>query len=162
MCLPDQEFVERLCRDAFPNIALSWFRKDSPWTRAYAARAAGANVVADEELIVLKHRARPDGYEALRWDGTCVSLGAEQVTTRKPGNPKHAEIPWRRLADAAQTTLLSDAKVKQLYERRRKECLGATAAGGDTPCDKAEAAFGDAIVSYVRSGGQVPDPTEAP
>jgi hypothetical protein len=163
MCLPDKDFVERLCKGSFPGVALAFFAKDSPWTRGYVVKALpSASLAADEELILLRHVERPEGYDALRWDGTCASLGTNDFTQRKPASPKAASIPWRNLDEAAQSVLLADAKVKQLYEKRRKECLGATPEGGDTPCDKAEAAFTAAVAAAVRSGAQIPPPSNVP
>ncbi|MBI5532976.1 MAG: hypothetical protein HY898_09690 [Deltaproteobacteria bacterium] len=183
VCLPDQAFVERLCSGSWPDIALVLFRKESPWTRAYVVRpvnawnamggamSTSAKLPADEELIVLKHRSNPGGmvvsgasggYDALRWDGTCVSLSGDEVTLRRPGLPRHAAIPWRKLAEKTQTSLLSDKGIKQSFDRRRKDCQGDATGPGPSPCERAESALSSGIVSYVRSGGAVPQPADLP
>src|SRR5688572_20069850 len=105
ICTPPKGFVDRLCQDVYPNVALSMFRQGTPWTRGYMTRkteawnaSGGASVAGflefDEEVILLKHRAAPKGgmqvsgagggYEALRWNGACVTLSGEEVTLRPP------------------------------------------------------------------------------
>jgi hypothetical protein len=184
LCLPDQAFVEKLCQGVWPDIALTLFRKNSPWTRGYSTRvvqawnasggamSTSAKLAAHEELILLKERANAggivvggasSGFDALRWDGTCVSLSGDEVTMRRPGEPKFAPIPWRKLAEKTQTALLSDPRIKQSFDKRRKECQGdGVAIAGATPCDRAEASLSWGIVWFIRGGGAIPEPAELP
>jgi len=179
LCLPDKAFVERLCGGSYPDVALVMFHKKSPWTRGYVTRAIDAwntasslqsasKLSIDEEVILVKKRDNPGGmvvsgasggFEALRWDGTCVSLGGDEVRMHPNGTPKAAPIPWRKLDDRTQHALLDDPRVKESYELRKKECQGAS-----TPaqCDRAESALSRGIVGFVRNGGAVPSPSSRP
>ncbi len=179
LCVPEPSFVQRLCASAYPDVALVMFHKKSPWSRGYVTRAIDAwntasslqsssRLAIDEEVILVKQRSNPGGivvsgasggYEALRWDGTCVSLGGDEVSRHPRGLPKHAAIPWRRLDDRTQHALLDDPRVKESYEQRRKECQGT---GTAAQCDRAEAAMSRSIVFFVRAGGQVPTPASVP
>src|SRR5690606_15540393 len=104
LCLPDPKWVKRLCNDVYPNVALHLFRQGTPWTRGYATRkvkawnaSGGATsgdewVAFDEEVVLLYARSSntggmqvsgaTGGYDALRWDGSCVTFSGEEVTTR--------------------------------------------------------------------------------
>lgn len=179
LCMPDPAFVERLCRGSFPDVALAMFHKKSPWTRGYVTRAIDAwntasslqsasKLSVDEEVILVKKRDNPGGmvvsgasggYEALRWDGTCVSLGGDEVRMHSNGIPKAAPILWRKLDDRTQLALLDDPRIKESYELRKKECQGAS-----TPaqCERAESALSRGIVGFVRNGGSVPAPVSVP
>ena len=182
-CLPDEAFVERLCKGSWPDLALIFFRKNTPWTRGYVSRqvnawnatgggmSTSAKLAVDEELIILRYRGNAGGivvsgaaggYDALRWDGTCVSLSGDEVRMQPNGTPKHAPIPWRKLEEKTQTTLLADTRIHQNFDRRRKDCQGETAGAGATPCERAEAALSWGIVFFVRSGGAIPEPSTLP
>jgi hypothetical protein len=183
LCLPDDGFVERLCKGSWPDVSLIFFHKDSPWTRGYVARqvsawnasgggmSTSAKLTVDEELILLRYRGNAGGmvvsgaaggYDALRWDGTCISLQGDEVRMHPQGIPKHAPIPWRKLEEKTQTTLLADTRIHQNFDKRRKDCQGETTGTGPTPCERAEAALSSMIVLYVRSGGAVPPPATLP
>ena len=72
-CLPEHDFVKRLCAGSFPDVAISLNAKDAPWTRAWLAgdveawNASGARftnpekLVFDEEVLILSRRAAPTG-----------------------------------------------------------------------------------------------------
>jgi hypothetical protein len=133
--------------------------------------STSAKLAVNEELIVLKHRANAGGivvsgasggFDVLRWDGTCVSLSGDEVSMRRPGLARFAPIPWRKLAEKTQTSLLSDTRIKQNFDRRRKDCQGDTSGPGLSPCERAEADLSAGIVSFIRSGGSVPDPADLP
>lgn len=179
LCLPDKAFVERLCGGSYPDVALVMFHKKSPWTRGYVTRAIDAwntasslqsasKLSIDEEVILVKKRENPGGmvvsgasggFEALRWDGTCVSLGGDEVRMHPNGIPKAASIPWRKLDDHTQHALLDDPRVKDSYELRKKECQGTSTPG---QCERAESALSRGIVMFVRNGGAVPAPVSVP
>ena len=186
-CLPDADFAKRLCAGVFPEVALTMFGKNQPWTRAYltgnteAWNASGGKVtrshmIFDEEVLVMARREMKGGiimsgaaqtFDVLRWDGTCVSLEGGEMTFKKPPVPKSAPIPWRRLSEATRTALLATPKVQASQKLVQKECTGApststSAKSGTTRCDKADAAFDKSITDYVRTGGELPVPARRP
>lgn len=184
VCLPPEAWVKRLCGGAYPDVALRMFAKGTPWTRAYLRRTMDAwnasggsssndKVEVDEEVILLVHRMPDTGgmqvsggaggsYEALRWDGTCVSLMSEEVTTRLPPKAKSAKIPWKNLDLSTREALAADAKVGAVVADQRKECKGATFGGVSDKCVKADAKLSVVIVDYVRNGGTLPAPETRP
>lgn len=112
MCLPPVGFVKRLCQGNFPSIALSMFKKETPWTRGYMTRktkawnasggaASSDELEFDEEVLVLRHRSDDlggmqvsgagGGYDALRWNGSCVTLAKEEADPQEP--PQGEEHP---------------------------------------------------------------------
>lgn len=181
MCVPSSAFARRVCAAGSPEMALALFAKGTPWIRGYMARATEAwdasggpsssdKLELDEEVLILVRRTPNTGgmvvsgasgsYDVLRWDGTCASLGADEVRTRQPGAPGHAEIPWRKLDEPLQKQLESDAKIASLVADQKKECKGVSK-GQTTPrCEKASKALSRAIVAYVRRGGALPKPPE--
>jgi hypothetical protein len=183
VCAPPRQFVEKLCQDVYPNVALVMFRQGTPWTRAYLTRkteawnaSGGASVSGwlefDEEVIVLKHRAAPKGgmqvsgagggYEALRWNGACVTLAAEEVTLRRPPKPKYAKVEWKWLEPDMRDALKENEKVNDAYVTWRKECKGVTMGTVSKTCVTADTKLADLIVSFVSSGGAVAEPTKLP
>jgi hypothetical protein len=183
LCTPDREFVHRLCGGSYPEVALALLAKGSPWTRGYLARpldawnASGglrssAKLSADEEVLILERRGGEKGgivvggasgaYEALRWDGTCVSLDAGEVRLRRPARPKHADIRWKHLDERTREALLADSRVREAFDRRRKACGGGAAGDTASTCEKADASLSAAIVSFLRGGGRVPVPSQIP
>ncbi len=183
-CLPDPKFVRRLCNGVYPNVALYMFRGGTPWTRAYLTRktravnaSGGATsgnewLVFDEEVILLYARAADlggmqvsgagGGYDALRWDGSCVTLGSEEVTTQKAPKPKHAHIDWRYLEEGMQEGLRKDERVSESYRDRRQECKGAFSGTVSDKCVKADNALTENIVKAVEGGIELPQPDKLP
>lgn len=189
VCVPDQDFAKRACSEEFPEVALAFFGKGTPWTRAYLTRdvdawnAGGgrthrAKVAFDEEVIVLAHRrANPGGivmlssngdsgtYDVLRFDGSCISVMSDEITTSRPPAPKHAPVTFRRLDEATRTALLAAPTIKNDFDALGKACAGPSAASGpsaETRCDHAEAVLTVAIADFVRTGHALPAPTRRP
>ncbi len=183
MCLPDSKFVDRLCKGNFPTVALSLFTKESPWTRGYLTRKTRAwnasggasdagDLEFDEEVLVLRHRGgdpkgmqvsgASGGYDALRWNGSCVTLAAEELTLKSPPRAKTSRVEFRFLDTSLQEALRADAKVDAIYKERRHECKGATMGAVSLKCEKADTALSESIVRYVREGGAVPKPEKLP
>ena len=167
-CTPPGDFVERLCAKPHQGVALALFGK-TPFTRMYL-RGRMDELVFDEEVLALRYHALPKGgiqvgnskgsYDVLRWDGTCSrAVDVEMLTKNRPPHPRAAKVQWHRLADGTQTALItgSDA-VKKAHAKRGKECKGAMSGDVTSSCEKADAALVDAIVEYVRGGGDVPAP----
>ena len=176
MCTPSPEFVEQLCDSTRPNVALTMFRKDAPWTRAYVrvnkleawyasgSRSRPAELSFREELIVLKDRsASADGmvvsgagsYDVLRWDGSCVSVMNDEISMYPNGMPDVANIEWRRLDPDIQTALEEDQKIVLRNKSRREKCKSG-GPGADRSCSKAKKGLSRMIAAYVRRGGDVP------
>lgn len=183
LCLPDPKFVKKLCNNRFPSMALYLFGNGSKWPRAYLNRkteawnasggaSAGGFVEFDEEVLLLFERKADAGgmqvsgagagYDALRWDGSCVTLSGEELSRDRPPSPKTPRIEWRFLDDNVQEALRKDEKINGLYLERRKECKGAVSGDVSAKCVKADTLLSDAIVAFVRGGGAVPQPSTLP
>lgn len=182
-CVPAAKFVDALCAGSFPGASLYLFQSSLPFAHAFLTRrteawnasggvSAGGYVEFDEEVVLLRSRKADlggmqvsgagGGYDALRWDGSCVSLGTEEVTQNKPPQPKSAKVEFRFLDGPIQEALRADETVNQAYLDRRKECKGATSGEVSLKCVKADAKLSDAIVQFVRGGGKVPMPEKLP
>lgn len=182
-CVPARAFVKKLCNGNYPAVSLYLFANGSPWGRGYLrgrAKAWNASGGAsdntwlefDEEVLVIAVRKAAaggmqvsgagDSYDALRWDGSCVTLSSEEVTLDRPPSPKSAKVEWRYLDDNIQEALRADSTVNDAYLARRKECKGAVSGDVSLACVKADQKLSDAIVSYLRKGGALPLPTKLP
>lgn len=182
VCTPDPKFVKRLCNGRYPSVGLYLFSNPA-WTRGYLTRrtqawnasggaSAGGFVEFDEEVLILYART-PDlggmqvsgaggSYDALRWDGSCVTLQSEEVTLSKPPAPKYPSIEFRFLDDETQEALRKDEKINSAWRERRKECKGATSGDVSLKCVKADEALTRGVIAFVRSGGAVPEPKKRP
>ena len=181
-CTPPVKFVKKLCNGNYPSIAVFMF-SNKTWTKGYLTRrtqawnaAGGASdnswLEFDEEVLVLHERATDaggmqvsgagGGYEALRWDGSCVTLAKEEVTLDRPPSPKTAKVEWRFLDDNVQEALRKDKKVDDAFLERRKECKGATSGDVSLKCVKADTKLTNVVVDFVRGGGEIPQPTKLP
>jgi hypothetical protein len=160
------------------------FANSSPWTRIYlrgkvkawnASGGASDNssfLEFDEEVLALAERKADMGgmqvsgagasYDALRWDGSCVTLSSEEVTLDKPPSPKSAKVEWRFIDDNVQEALRQNEKVNAAYLVRRKECGGASSGEVSMKCVKADQKLSDEIVTHLRGGGKLPQPTKTP
>lgn len=177
LCLPNGAFVQKLCNGIYPDVALAYFHKDSPFTRGYlrgdveAWNASGGvsshdKLVFDEEVIVLRARKPADtggmqvsgaggGYDVLRWDGSCATLSDGELNFMKPPKAKNAKILWSDLPEATREILLGDEKLKQLNTERKRECKGATMGEVSKKCVQLVDKLSDGIASWVRAGGQI-------
>lgn len=183
LCLPDQKFTKRMCNDSFPSLALYLFGNGLPFTRGYLTRktqawnaAGGASdntfLEFDEEVMLLVERGGDasgmqvsgagGGYEALRWNGSCVTLAKEEVTLDKPPSPKFAKVEWRFLDDNVQTALRDDKTINEAVQKRRNECKGAVSGDVSLSCVKADDRLTQVVVDYLRKGGKLPVPSKLP
>ncbi len=182
LCTPEPRFAKRLCDGSYPDVGLILLAKDAPFTRMFVAsdidawnadggRSARTRLRFDEEVLVLRKRTPPaggivvgagGGFLVMRWDGTCYTLEDAEVTARRPPAAKHAPIPWRYLAERTRTALLESPKILTAYQRRGKECKGATSGEVTRSCESADAALSAAIVAEVRGGLRVPTPERLP
>jgi hypothetical protein len=183
-CVMPKGFVKRLCNGVYPELALYFFQKGSPWRRAYVAvkevapfnglggPSAEEKLTLDEELLVLSQMKADTGgmqvsgagasFDVLRWDGTCATLSAEEVRFTAPPKPKHATIPWRSLADETQNALLQNDAISKTATERRKECKGATVGSVTAKCEKLDRKLNEVVFDAVRAGTKVPQPTKVP
>lgn len=183
-CLPPAAFAKKLCGGIYPEVALGMFAKGTPWTRVWLAgdveawNASGglthrARLAFDEEVIVLsRHGAASTGgivmtgaqasFDILRWDGSCVSVMEGELTTRRPPTPKPAPVPWGRLEEMTRRALLASPRVKSTHAAFDKACSSVESTAEKKACEKAEKAFTQAIVDYVRSGATLPTPSRRP
>lgn len=183
VCVPDPDFAKRMCNGSFPDVGLALMAKESPFTRMYlkgdmdgwnadGGASARAKLFFDEEVLALRRRAAPKGgmvvgsggggYLVMRWDGNCYTVDDNEVTSKRPPAPKHSPIPWRFLGDKTKDALLADAKVTAAYQRRGKECKGATSGDVTKACEQADSALSAAVVAAVRGGLAVPTPDRLP
>ena len=181
-CSPDPKFVKRLCNGKFPSLGLYLFSNPA-WTRGYLTRrtqawnaSGGASdsgwVEFDEEVLILYARVPDAGgmqvsgaggsYDALRWDGSCVTLQSEEVTMSKAPAPKYPAIDFRYLDDDTQEALRKDDKVNKAWQARRSECKGATSGDVSLKCVKADDALTKTVIAFVRGGGTIPEPRKLP
>jgi hypothetical protein len=182
-CLPDQKFSKRMCNAGSPSLALYLFGNSFGYTRGYLTRktqawnaAGGASdnsfLEFDEEVLLLVERGGDaggmqvsgagGGYEALRWNGLCVTLAKEEVTLDKPPAPKTAKVEWRFLDDNVQAALREDSTINAAVTKRRQECKGAVSGDVSLTCVKADDRLTQVLVDYLRKGGKVPVPSKLP
>lgn len=182
-CVPPERWVTALCNGVYAEVALVMFRGGSPWQRRYllgktrAVNASGGATVEGslsrgEEVLVLRHRKGDAGgmqigdgsgqYDALRWNGSCVSLEAGEVTARRPAAPGQAHIEWTWLGDAMRAALRRDPAVNEAFIARKKECRGATSGAVSKACERFDAQLVDRIAEHVRSGPELPEPEQRP
>lgn len=183
LCFPDQKFTKRMCNDSYPSLALYLFGNGLPFTRGYLTRktqawnaAGGASdntfLEFDEEVMLLVERGGDasgmqvsgagGGYEALRWNGSCVTLAKEEVTLDKPPTPKFAKVEWRFLDDNVQTALRENETINAAVQKRRNECKGAVSGDVSLTCVKADDRLTQVVVDYLRKGGKLPVPSKLP
>lgn len=182
-CVPEPDFVKRLCSRAFPDVALLLMSKESPFTRMYlrgetdgwnadGGASTRARLLFDEEILVLKRRGPATGgivvgssggsYLVLRWDGNCFTLEDGELTTKRPPSPKHGPLPFRFYSETTKHALLERPKILAAYQARGKECKGATSGDVSKSCERADAALSAVIVSEVRGGLAIPMPDVLP
>ena len=184
-CVMPREFVKRLCSKAYPDLALYFFRKGSPWRRAYvgvkevapfnglSGPSAEEKLVFDEELIILSEKKAAAGgmqvsgasgstFDLLRWDGTCATMNASELRFDSPPKPKHAPVVYRFLEDATQAVLEKDEKLASAVLTRKKECKGATMGNVSLKCEQADKKLNDMLVDAVRGNGAIPAPAKHP
>ncbi len=183
-CVPEPAWVQELCDDVFAEVALVMFRAGTPWQRRYVRRrveavnASGGVTVnghleRDEEVIVLRHRPAREGgivvgggsegaYDALRFNGSCVSLDASELSVHEPAQPRHARVEWRWLGPKMKASLRASPAIREAYRARRKECRGATRGSVSRACQKLDEELIAVIVREVRGGLPLGEADERP
>jgi len=183
ICSMPKAFVDKLCANTYPNVALVLFSGGAPWTHGYLTRkteawnaeggaSVGGFVEFDEEVLLLTSHAPPKGgmqvsgaggYQALRWDGSCVTLSSEEVTLKKPPSPKHPRIEWRFIEDPMREALRKDPSVDQAAVAVKRECKGVSVGDVSKKCVDADNKLVDSIVRYVEgTSSGLPEPEKLP
>jgi len=183
VCAMPKPFLKRLCSGTFLNVALVLFGKNAPWTHGYlrgktqawnAEGGASQNdwLDFDEEVVLLAARMAPKGgmqvsgagggYQAIRWNGSCVTLSSEEVTLSTPPRPKHPRIEWRYVDDDMRDALRKDSKVDAAAVAVKKECHGVAVGDVTKKCEQADGKLVDEIVRFVREDGTLPTPAKLP
>lgn len=166
-CFASDDYRAWLCDRTDPSAAVALFRKGTPWMRAYVARdleswdpsrrSHKTRLSLDEEVIVL-HPYKPTGavmivgasnargwtsLDAVRVDGTCVSLMADEISMKRPPAPKHAPIAWDKLPDHTRTALLASPDLRKKADQMTRACTNAS----EPRCTKAKSQLTDAVVA---------------
>lgn len=184
ICLPPKDFVKKLCKADYPSVALALFSADMPFKHAYVAipteawsaggGATPEKMPVDEEVLILAFRDAPKpgggmkvsgvqaSYEALRWNGTCVTLGASELRWDAPPNPINARIIFQSLESGIRDALKRDENLRPLYLEHRKACKGVSMGAVSKDCEKLDGKFGKAVAAHVRERGGVPTPEKLP
>ena len=176
LCLLDDPMIARICKIQSTDVALAMLRKGTPWSRGYLrgnteawnASDGGSSrykMMLDEEVLVMRKRAasammvgQGAGFDVIRWDGSCVTLSEGEITLQKPPKPRASPVSWKELSGPTRDALSADGKVGPAYDKRRKECKGATSGDVTAACEKADRALSDAILDFIRNGGEIPTP----
>ena len=185
VCLPPKKFVKALCSGDYPNVALYMFQSGSPWTRGWlnhetkavnatGGGSSGEKMKRDEELIVLRKFAGQSpggiqvsgangGYDAMRWDGMCVTLDAAEIyfgdTPPKVGN---ARIIWSRIEYQIREELKKNDTIRQTYIDYKNACRGVTVGKVSAECEKLDGVLSRTIAEELRANGGFPVPKDLP
>ncbi|HEX2732391.1 MAG TPA: hypothetical protein VHM70_12325 [Polyangiaceae bacterium] len=183
VCVPPAKWVQKLCADVHADVALFMFQSDMPWQHMYLTRetdavnasggaSVGGKLAFDEEVLVLVHRGGDSGgiqvgsasgsYDALRWNGSCVSLDGEEVTNTVPPKPKYSRIEWRWLGDDVQEALRQNDEINKTYIARKAECKGVTMGEVSKKCEVLDDKLIEVVVKSVRGGSKIPEPKAKP
>jgi hypothetical protein len=183
-CTADPSWVRKLCADLYPDVALYLFRKDAPFSHGYLTRKtkavnASGGVTSgdewlafDEEVVILLHRkssggiqvsGAEGGYDALRADGSCVTLDSTEVTLTRPPQAKYASVQWRHLGDDIQAALKANSTVFDAYVARKRECKGAYTGDVSKKCVDLDAKLNALILGGLKAGTvSLPEPKKRP
>lgn len=182
-CLPPPKWVESLCADVYPDVALHMFAPGTPWQRFYMLKMAepfnasgGMSLMGDkmrrgEEVIALRRRnagrhgmemSDIGGYDVLRWNGACATVHDGEFALKPLPVVDNARIEWRSLGLPTRLLLEKDPSISETYEARRKSCQGIRLGRVSGDCEADDRRFGDEIVRYVRNGGDLPKPAKVP
>lgn len=182
-CFPQTSWVNSLCEEVYAEVALVMFRGGSPWQRRYLRRrtdavnaSGGASISgqmpAGEEVLILRSRGGGANdiqvgsgggqFDALRWNGSCVSLEGNELTSRVPSRVKHARVEWKWLGDNMRSALRESDVLTGAYRARRKECRGARSGSVSKKCQRLDDTFVATIVKEVRAGLTLSEPETMP
>jgi len=142
ICTPSKDFADRICSGSYPDAALYLFAPKTPWKRAYLRRAFQAWYVgghgdmrelhtSEEVLILTVRQGSGEGiqiggggraFDALRWDGTCVSLMEDEISFQKPPGAVPANISWKALDPNFQAAFAEEKGIEALHVNQVRLC----------------------------------------
>lgn len=123
---------------------------------------------AGEEVILLTGggKAKPGaiqdaagrGFDALRWDGTCVSLMEDELSFQKPAAAVPANIDMKALMPEFRSALLEERPIEQLSGSTAKLCEPALAdkEPGKSKCELARRQLSQVIAQVITKGKPLP------
>jgi hypothetical protein len=183
-CTANPAWVRKLCADLYPDVALYLFRKESPFSHGFITRKtkavnASGGVTSgdewlafDEEVVVLVQRkaggaiqvsGSEGGYDALRVDGSCVTLDSTELTFSQPPKAKYANVQWRSLGEDIQDALKANSTIFDAYVARKRECKGAYSGDVSKKCMDLDAKLNRLILDGLKSGSlELPEPAKRP
>ncbi|HET9931388.1 MAG TPA: hypothetical protein VFQ35_11895 [Polyangiaceae bacterium] len=181
-CLPPAEWVNKLCDNIYPDLALHFFAPKTPWQRLYmTARAdpfnasGGMSLMGDklepgEEVIALRRRdatkmqstGENAGYDVLRWNGACATIHDDDFTEEPPSNLRSAPIDWRRLSVEMRNALEAIPEIGEVYELRHQKCRGKSVGIISDQCELYDKKLSEVVAMKVRSGAKLPQPKQVP
>lgn len=183
-CTPPKPFVDALCQDIYQAVALHLFSTHSPWSRAYVrgqirawnssggASSADDTLYPGEEVILLVEpqdkyagmevSGATGGFDALRWDGSCVTLVPEELSFTRPARTRAAHVAWRSIDTSTREALLTNTRITEASRMRRRECRGIMTGVVTKSCIDADQRLSELIVEHVRDGGKLGIPSKHP
>jgi hypothetical protein len=181
-CVPSPRWVQRLCEDVYPDVALHMFAPNTPWQRFYLLKNAepvnasgGASLLGDkmlrgEEVIVLRRNGKHSGvetsdiggYDVLRWNGACATVHDGEFALKPPQDIHFAHLEWRELGLPMRQVLEADPNLGAVYEEKRRQCHGKITGQISAGCEEYDKKFANEIVRYVRQGGKLAKPIKVP
>jgi hypothetical protein len=181
-CLPPAEWVNKLCDNIYPDLALHFFAKKTPWQRLYMTVRAdpfnasgGMSLMGDklepgEEVIALRRRdatkmqtsGENAGYDVLRWNGACATIHDDDFTEEPPKNLRSAPIDWRRLSLEMRQALEAIPEIGEVYELRHQKCRGKSVGIISDQCELYDKKLSEVVAERVRAGAKLPPPKPVP
>jgi hypothetical protein len=181
-CLPPEPWVNKLCNDIYPDVALHMFKPGTPWQRFYMlARAepfnasGGMSLLGDkleygEEVIALRRRGSggeiqigdQSGYDVLRWNGSCATIHDGDFSTSPPRQVRHSRVEWRKLSVEVRNALEEEPEIQATNAARRRHCRGATMGSVTAECEEYDKRLVEEVVRHVRTGARLPAAVRAP
>jgi hypothetical protein len=184
ICVPPPEFVDRLCRHNFPDVAVYMMGPRQPWTHRYvrvkeaqavnpiSGRVGAVSLTFGEEIIVLRYKtggtqggiqvSGTERYEVLRWDGTCATLEEGEFVEKMPKQQlRHVAPAWDRLGDKYRAALMEQSAVAAAAATRETDCKGA-GLGRPPKCHKAIENLNRVVAETVHDGFELPLPESIP
>jgi len=184
ICMPPSDFVDRLCKRNFPDVAVYMMGPKRPWahrlvrvTQAQAVNPISGRVgevplTFGEEIIILRYKAGAtqgafqvsgtERYEVLRWDGSCASLEEGEFVEKVPKPQLRFVAPtWARLGDTYRAALLGNGAVAAAEETRKIDCKG-LGLGRPPKCHRAIEELNRVVAEAVHEGFELPLPEPIP
>jgi hypothetical protein len=184
ICVPPPEFVDRLCRHTFPDVAVYMMGPKQPWTHRYvrvkeaqavnpvSGRVGEVGLTFGEEILILRYKtgateggvqvSGTERYEVLRWDGTCASLEEGEFVEKMPKQQlRHVAPAWQRLGDKYRAALMENSAVAEAAATKEADCKG-VGLGRPPKCHKAIENLNRVVAETVHDGLELPLPESIP